>query len=277
MIIFYADAEFRKAIYSILHRAKKKNTITCRLILQMPNYYDILGVDRDCDVEEIKKAYRRLAQQYHPDRNASPDAGEQMRLVNEAYQTLSDPAKRREYDALLDGGYTWQPDSQSYNPEGFRHFYWRIWPPAADEGSFVYKAFHAFTIRRVMVNAFLMGVLSGMIGDFLFYAFRAVAYNSGFTLPVLAIIGAAVAVASPMLGVAPWKSLLDNKMEAGALGLIALTAAMFTFMALAGLVIDGQSTYYGFACCIGPVVFAVPGIIMGWRLGEIYYMLLKGK
>lgn len=241
----------------------------------MPNYYEILGVERGCDPEDIKKAYRRLALQYHPDKNTSPDAGEQMRRVNEAYQTLSDPAKRSEYDASLDGGYTWQPDNTGYRPGGFNYYYWKAWPPAADEDSFIYRAFRAFTIRRVMLNALLMGVLGGMIGDFLFYAFRAVAYNSGLTLPVLAFIGAAVAVGSPMLGVAPWRSLLENKTEAGSLGLIALTAAMFVYMTLAGIVIDDSGIFYGFACCVGPAVFAVPGMIMGWRLGEMYYTLLK--
>ena len=69
--------------------------------------------------------------------------------------------------------------------------------------------------------------------------------------------------------------MLENKTEAGALGLISLTSAMFVYMTLAGIVIESSGVYYGFACCVGPVVFAVPGLLMGWRLGEVYYSLLK--
>ncbi len=66
------------------------------------DYYAILGVPRNATPEEIKEAYRRLAKEYHPDKNPSPEAEERLKLVNEAYQVLSDPAKRAEYDALYD-------------------------------------------------------------------------------------------------------------------------------------------------------------------------------
>lgn len=63
------------------------------------DYYEILGVGRDADEEEIKRAYKRLAMKYHPDRNPDdPRAAEKMKEVNEAYAVLSDPEKRRLYD-----------------------------------------------------------------------------------------------------------------------------------------------------------------------------------
>ena len=62
------------------------------------NYYDILGVKRDADADEIRKAFRKLAVKYHPD--AGGDA-QKFKEISEAYTTLSDPQKRKEYDQLL--------------------------------------------------------------------------------------------------------------------------------------------------------------------------------
>jgi molecular chaperone DnaJ len=62
------------------------------------DYYEVLGVDRGASEEEIKKAYRKLARQYHPDVNKAPDAEEKFKEVKEAYEVLSDPRKRANYD-----------------------------------------------------------------------------------------------------------------------------------------------------------------------------------
>ncbi len=65
----------------------------------MADYYSLLQIPRTADQEEIKKAYRKVALKYHPDRNAgSPDAEERFKEVTEAYEVLRDPAKRARYD-----------------------------------------------------------------------------------------------------------------------------------------------------------------------------------
>jgi molecular chaperone DnaJ len=62
------------------------------------DYYEILGIDKKASVDDIKSAYRKLAMQYHPDKNKSPDAEEKFKEMSEAYAVLSDQNKRQQYD-----------------------------------------------------------------------------------------------------------------------------------------------------------------------------------
>jgi len=64
----------------------------------MTDHYSALGVPSSASTADIKTAFRRLAAHYHPDRNASPDAPARFRLVQTAYEVLSDDAKRQAYD-----------------------------------------------------------------------------------------------------------------------------------------------------------------------------------
>ena len=81
--------------------------------VEFKDYYDVLGMARDASDEEIKKAFRRLALKYHPDKAKNKTAAEEkFKEINEANEVLSDPEKRRKYDQL---GVNW--NHQEHRPQ----------------------------------------------------------------------------------------------------------------------------------------------------------------
>lgn len=88
--------------------------------MHQEDYYRILGVEPHASAGQIKEAYRRLAFKFHPDRNkANPGASETMKALNEAYAVLSDPSKRRQYEALTHqfGSSAYRQFRRSYSEE----------------------------------------------------------------------------------------------------------------------------------------------------------------
>lgn len=88
--------------------------------MRQKDYYEILEVNRNSTQQEIKEAYRKLAFQYHPDRNReNPSAVENMKDINEAYAVVSDSRKRKDYDFLREqyGTYGYDRFKQSYSEE----------------------------------------------------------------------------------------------------------------------------------------------------------------
>lgn len=86
--------------------------------MKYQDYYQILGVPRDADKSDIKKAYRKLARRYHPDVNSEADAEEKFKEVNEAYEVLKDSEKRQAYDRF---GADWK-HGQQFDGGGFGGF-----------------------------------------------------------------------------------------------------------------------------------------------------------
>ena len=91
--------------------------------MEYKDYYKSLGVSKTADQDEIKKAFRKLARQHHPDLNPGNKAAEEkFKEINEAYEVLSDPAKRQKYDQF---GSTWQQYSHGGGrPEDFDWSQW---------------------------------------------------------------------------------------------------------------------------------------------------------
>lgn len=85
------------------------------------DFYDVLGVGREASTDEIRRAYRKLARKYHPDVNKEAGAEEQFKEISEAYEVLSDPDKRKQYDRF---GPAWRQAAASGGggPSGFGGF-----------------------------------------------------------------------------------------------------------------------------------------------------------
>ena len=93
----------------------------------MKDYYAVLGVKPDASEEEIKKAYRRMAVKYHPDKNpGNQEAEERFKDAAEAYSVLSNAEKKREYDALRAGGGRPSPEYEEAARSGWGAQGWTI-------------------------------------------------------------------------------------------------------------------------------------------------------
>ena len=88
--------------------------------LSYTDYYEVLGVPRDADQDAIRRAYRKLAREYHPDLNSDSDAEERFKELGEAYEVLSDAEKRERYDRL---GARWRETEREAPEESFEEFF----------------------------------------------------------------------------------------------------------------------------------------------------------
>lgn len=128
----------------------------------MKDYYAILRVSRSADITTIKRSYRLLAQRYHPDVNPDPQAAELIKEINEAYEVLSDPSKKAEYDNPYQAYI--QPPSEPQAPLRNRDPYFkrRGFRPAArrpTQYELVMQYFHyvkAISVSGLVVCFFLM-------------------------------------------------------------------------------------------------------------------------
>jgi curved DNA-binding protein len=90
------------------------------MAVEYKDYYDVLGVPRDASQDEIRRAYRKLAREYHPDLNADSDAEDRFKELGEAYEVLSDPNRRGSYDRL---GAQWHAQEDARGGGDFEDFF----------------------------------------------------------------------------------------------------------------------------------------------------------
>jgi len=92
------------------------------MAVEYKDYYEVLGLPRDASQDDIRRAYRKRARQYHPDLNADPDAEDRFKELGEAYEVLSDPDKRGRYDRL---GAQWRAQGAAPGNGDFEDFFER--------------------------------------------------------------------------------------------------------------------------------------------------------
>ncbi|KAK2646026.1 hypothetical protein Ddye_021221 [Dipteronia dyeriana] len=94
-----------------------------RQIKRTKDYYEVLGVERSCSVEDVRKAYRKLSLKVHPDKNKAPGAEEIFKMVSKAFQCLSNEENRKKYDVTGSDEPVYQQRTHTRATHGFNGFY----------------------------------------------------------------------------------------------------------------------------------------------------------
>ena len=126
------------------------------------DFYEVLGVSKSATADELKRAYRKLALEWHPDRNKSPEANDKFKEINEAYEVLSDTNKRSTYDQF--GHSAFQPGSGGMggggNPfgGGFRQGHL---PITIQQAEGIHLKEWTFLTLLIYLSSFLVGDFQG--------------------------------------------------------------------------------------------------------------------
>ena len=142
-----------------------RNQLPLIMPVKYKDYYETLGVPRSASDADIKKAFRKLARDYHPDvAKNKKQAEEKFKEINEAYEVLGDPAKRKRYDEL---GANWQSGADFRPPPGWESFARGRAHPAASQRAQTGQ--HEPTlVRGLSFMDAVMLLVGGIIGSGIF-------------------------------------------------------------------------------------------------------------
>jgi hypothetical protein len=146
----------------------------------LQNYYEILQIPQNASQEEVNKAFRKLARQYHPDLNRNARPGD-FKKISEAYQVLSDPKLRKKYDAKLAGNFEEPEQHYNYNSYSRAQYHGFDW------NSFFNRSNSIQSINLVfIINIALILILSFSVrGVLKFLLIAAILYGSIPFLPII--------------------------------------------------------------------------------------------
>ncbi|KAG6769994.1 hypothetical protein POTOM_025661 [Populus tomentosa] len=100
----------------------EEQILIVREIRKKKNYYEILGLEKSCSVEDVRKAYRKLSLKVHPDKNKSPGAEDAFKAVSKAFQCLSNEESRSKYDVTGTEEHLYERRSSSHNRHGYYNY-----------------------------------------------------------------------------------------------------------------------------------------------------------
>lgn len=225
-----------------------------------PNYYEILGVGRTATEDAIKQSYRKLARQFHPDVNASPDAESRFKEINKAYDTLSDSLKRADYDQTMgDTGVRRTDAARSQPGSGYAS------PDATprDAYSSPYRqAMIRAALARVIVSSLITGVAGGFVQIAVWYALNQPATTETVILGMIPgfLLGALLS--------ADMHFKVETFLGSGWLGrsytfarTILISLSLAYYLALVGAAID--------QALAGPRVATPPLVLLGILIGAV--------
>lgn len=227
-----------------------------------PNYYGVLGVSRTATEEDIKKSYRKLAREYHPDINKGPDAESKFKEINLAYDTLSDSLKRADYDqTLADTGVRGAAPAGAGAPGGYGPR-----PGGAAPVTTAESPYRQAMIRAAAARVIVMALLAALAGGMLRVG---LAYLAGEPItPMVVWVGALPALLVGGLWGADYNFKVETFLGSGWLGrsytfartiLMSLGIAYYT--GLVGATID-QAAF-------GRPILTVPFVLVGVLIGAV--------
>lgn len=135
------------------------------MLSSLPTHYDTLGVMPSAEPEEVRQAYRKLAREYHPDINPDPKAHEAMAQINVAFEVLSDPVRRMEYDAVIGHSLASEPGRPTSAPTRVQAVYARVLHRHTVHGTPVYGVAYDQASGRLVSSSFDNELIWWSAGD----------------------------------------------------------------------------------------------------------------